>query len=143
VLADFRLYRDTMLSDREYRALARFRHALRVFVRFSEEAARAHGVTPAQHQLLLAIRGHDGVTAPTVGDMADALQQQHHSVVELVNRAADAGLVVRTADPDDRRRQRLALTHRGQTVIEELSTAHRAELRRYRTELLAALETLG
>src|SRR4051812_14437662 len=96
-------YRGTMLSDREYRALARFRHALRVFLRFSEEAARAHGVTPAQHQLLLAIRGHDGMTAPTVGDMADALQQQHHSVVELVNRAAEAGLVARTADQQDRR----------------------------------------
>ena len=132
-----------MLSDREYRALARFRHALRVFLRFSEEAARAHGVTPAQHQLLLAIRGHEGVLAPTVGDMAEALQQQHHSVVELVNRAAEADLVVRTVDQHDRRRQRLALTHRGQEVIEELSTVHRAELRRYRTDLLAALEALG
>src|SRR5262245_62700083 len=114
----FGQYRETMLSDREYRALARFRHALRVFLRFSEEAAREHGVTPAQHQLLLAIRGHDGVTAPTVGDMAEALQQQHHSVVELVNRAAEADLVVRTTDPQDRRRQRLALTNRGESVIE-------------------------
>jgi DNA-binding MarR family transcriptional regulator len=75
--------------------------------------------------------------------MAEALQQQHHSVVELVNRAAEADLVVRTVDQHDRRRQRLALTHRGQEVIEELSTAHRAELRRYRTDLLAALEALG
>ena len=124
-------------------ALARFRHPLRVFLRFSEEAARAHGVTPAQHQLLLAIHGHDGVTAPTVGDIAEALQQQHHSVVELVNRAAEADLVVRTTDPQDRRRQRLALTSRGESVIEALSTAHRAELRRYRTDLLAALETLS
>jgi len=132
-----------MLSDREYRALARFRHAMRVFLRFSEEAARAHGVTPAQHQLLLAIRGHEGVMPPTVGDVAEALQQQHHSVVELVNLAAEADLVVRTTDPQDRRRQRLALTSRGQSVIEALSTAHRAELRRYRTDLLAALETLS
>ena len=132
-----------MLSDREYRALARFRHALRVFMRFSEEEARAHGVTPAQHQLLLAVRGHEGVTAPTVGDIAEALQQQHHSAVELVNRAVEADLVVRATDPTDRRRQRLALTDHGQAVIEQLSSAHRAELRRYRTELLAALEALG
>jgi DNA-binding MarR family transcriptional regulator len=131
------------LADEQFRELLAFRTTLRRFMRWSEEQAVAAGLTGQQHQLLLAIRGHEGVLAPTVGDMAEALQQQHHSVVELVNRAAEADLVVRTVDQQDRRRQRLALTHRGQAVIEELSTVHRAELRRYRTDLLAALEALG
>src|SRR3954469_19850568 len=97
----------TNLTDRDYRTLATFRHALRVFIRFSEDAARAKGLTPNQHQLLLAIRGFSGADRPTIGDAAESLQLQHHSVVELVDRAVDAGLVTRQVDRNDRRRQRL------------------------------------
>ena len=73
-----------MLTDSDYRTLAEFRHALRVFLRFSEDAARQEGLTPNQHQLLLAIRGFPGDGPPTIGDVAEHLQLQHHSVVELV-----------------------------------------------------------
>jgi DNA-binding MarR family transcriptional regulator len=99
-----------VLRDDDYRTLASFRHALRVFLRFSEDAARSEGLTPNQHQLLLAIRGYPDRQAPTITDAAEFLQLQHHSVVELVDRAVDAGLVTRRVDADDRRRQRLALT---------------------------------
>jgi len=131
-------------ADGDYRALARFRYALRVFLRFSEDAARAAGLTPNQHQLLLAIRGFPGPGgAPTVGDLAEQLQLRHHSVVELIDRAAQAGLVTRTTDPEDRRRQRLALTPAGARQLAELTSLHRAELRRFRDEmgpLLAELD---
>jgi DNA-binding MarR family transcriptional regulator len=131
------------LSDRDYRTLARFRHALRVFLRFSEQAARHAGLAPNQHQLLLAIRGWDGAdSGPTIGDIALLLQLQHHSVVELVNRAVLAGLVVRQPDPDDRRRQRLALTDLGAQKIAALSAAHRDELRRFRQEMTNVLDEL-
>src|SRR3954462_12099701 len=97
---------DRELSSTEYQALARFRHALRVFQRFSEDAARAAGVTPAQHQLLLAIRGWDGSgDHPSISDLADQLQLKHHSAVELVQRATAAGLVVGHTDAIDGRRQ--------------------------------------
>jgi DNA-binding MarR family transcriptional regulator len=134
---------DPELSDRDYQTLARFRHALRVFVRFSEQAARAAGLTPHQHQLLLAIRGWSGPdAAPTIGDIADQLQLQHHSVVELVDRAVNADLVTRHTDPEDRRRQRLTLTEHGTRQIAALSAAHREELRRFR-EVTNLLDELG
>jgi DNA-binding MarR family transcriptional regulator len=133
----------TVLSDPEYRALAQFRAGLRRFLHFSEEAARDAGTTPAQHQLLLAIRGFPGPGQPVVGDLAEALQLRHHSAVELVDRAERAGLVVRTPDPDDLRRQHVALTATGRRLLEQLSMVHRDELRRFRTQmvdLLAALD---
>jgi DNA-binding MarR family transcriptional regulator len=132
----------TALSDRDYRALARFRHALRVFQRFSEDAAREAGTTPAQHQLLLAIRGFRGDGSPVIGDLADALQLRHHSVVELVDRADAAGLVRRSTDPLDQRRQRVELTAAGRDVLEDLSVVHRDELRRFRTEMVELLREL-
>jgi DNA-binding MarR family transcriptional regulator len=132
-----------MLSDSDYKALARFRHALRVFVRFSERAAREAGLTPNQHQLLLGVRGWAGPDAsPTIGDMATQLQLEHHSVVELVDRAVQAGLVARHTDPDDRRRQRLTLTEGGRRQIALLTAAHREELRRFRDEMAHILDEL-
>jgi DNA-binding MarR family transcriptional regulator len=136
--------RDTprALGDADYRALARFRFALRVFLRFSEDASRDAGVTPNQHQLLLAVRGFpDG--APTITDVAEWLQLRHHSAVELVDRAVEADLIVRETDATDRRRQRLALTPHGDTVLAQLSVAHRDELRRCRQEMADILNELG
>jgi DNA-binding MarR family transcriptional regulator len=130
------------LSDGDYQALAAFRHALRRFLRFSETEARARGLAPAQHQLLLAIRGYPGDGAPTIGDIAETLQQRHHSVSELVERAVAAGLVRRLTDADDRRRQQLQLTEGGAMLLEDLTGVHRRELRELRAELLRVLEAL-
>jgi len=130
------------LSESEYRVLARFRFALRVFLRFSEEAARDAGITPSQHQLLLAIRGFP-TGDPSVSDLAEWLQLKHHSTVELVDRAADAGLLTRQPDRDDRRRQRLVLTDHGSEVLASLSDAHREELRRFRGEMADLLDELA
>jgi len=130
------------LSDRDYRALARFRYALRVFQRFSERAAREAGLTPSQHQLLLAIRGWAGTEAPTIRDVAEQLQLVHHSAVELVDRAVAGGLVERNPDPVDRRRQRLGLTAEGEQMLARLTASNRAELRRFRSELADVLHAL-
>jgi DNA-binding MarR family transcriptional regulator len=130
------------LSDREYHALGQFRHALRVFLRFSEQEARQAGVTPAQHQLLLAIRGHRGTRPPSAAELADQLQLRVHSVVELVDRAESAGLVTRKPDPADGRRQLVRLTASGRRTLERLSAAHRDELRRFRTEMTQVLQEL-
>jgi DNA-binding MarR family transcriptional regulator len=132
-----------MLKDGDYQTLANFRHALRVFLRFSEDAARSEGLTPTQHQLLLAIRGFSGGGSPTITDVAEHLQLQHHSVVELVDRAVAARLVRRETDSDDRRRQRLSLTATGARKLERLSSAHRAELRTFRDQMRDVLQDLG
>lgn len=130
------------LSDGDYRALARFRHALRVFLRFSEDAAREAGTTPAHHQLLLAVKGWSGDGAPTISDLADVLQLRHHSTVELVQRATAAGLVRSDVDPGDRRRQAVTITERGEDLLASLSLLHRDELRRFRTEMVDVLHEL-
>lgn len=134
---------DDELSPRDYQALATFRHALRVFLRFSEDAARAAGVTPAQHQLMLAVKGWDGAAAPSVTDLADRLQLKHHSTVELVQRATAAELVDGAADPADARRLLISLTPQGEQVLASLSLLHRDELRRFRTEMHDVLQELG
>jgi DNA-binding MarR family transcriptional regulator len=130
------------LRDEDYRALARFRHALRVFQSFSEEAARRAGVTPAQHLLLLAIRGHPGDEPPVIGELAESLQLRHNSAVELIDRAEQAALIRRVTDPYDRRRQRITLTPTGRRVLADLTSIHRDELRRFRQEMLATLNDL-
>ena len=117
------------LSDASYQTLARFRYALRRFQRFSETAAREAGLTPAQHQLLLAIKGHPGDSAPTVGELAEYLVTKHHSVVELIDRAVDAGVVERHRDDEDGRVVHLVLTPLGEERIEKLSALALDELR--------------
>jgi DNA-binding MarR family transcriptional regulator len=114
------------LSDRQYRSLARFRHRLRVFLRFSELSAREVGLTPAQH-----------------GDLAEVLQSRPHSTLELARRAEEAGLVSLAADPADRRRQLVSLTEEGREKLAALSVLHREELRRVRHELREILDDLG
>jgi DNA-binding MarR family transcriptional regulator len=131
-----------MLSDEEYRRLFAFRSSLRRFLHWSEEAAQAHDVTPAQHQLLLAIAGSDAREGPTVGELADALLLKHHSVVGLIDRAAAAGLVRRTADGHDHRVVRLSLTAQGRRRLDALSRAHLEELQRFAPALEALLRSL-
>jgi len=143
------------LTDEEYRRLLEFRTGLRRFLRWSEgEAARA-GLSPAQHQLLLAVRGRSdpgrpgaagGSRGPRIGELADELLLRHHSVVELVDRAEAAGLVRREGDPTDHRYVRVILTGLGAHRLEQLATSHLEELRRLAPRfqrLWAGLEPAG
>lgn len=118
------------LTDRDFERLLRFRDELRRFLHWSEAAAKDLGLTPAQHQLLLAVRGHPGGD-PSIGDIADHLMLRHHSAVELVDRAEAADLVRRVADADDHRIVRLTLTARGNRLLTRLSAAHIEELSRF------------
>jgi DNA-binding MarR family transcriptional regulator len=115
-------------SDEDYRRLLELRTGLRRFLRWSEQQAEAAGVTPAQHQLLLAIRGHPDERGPTIGEAAGYLLLRHHSVVGLVDRAENAGLIVRMPDPENRSIVRLRLTEQGATQLDTLSELHLAEL---------------
>lgn len=112
------------VSDRDYRRLLAFRVELRRFVRFSEDEAQRAGLTPALHQLLLAIRGGSAEGGPTIGSVADALLIRHHTAVELAQRAERAGLVERIRDERDHRQVHLRLTETGARRLEELSRRH-------------------
>ena len=116
----------TTPTDDDYRRLLELRTGLRRFLRWSERQAETAGLTPAQHQLLLAIRGHADPRGPTVGDVADSLLLRHHSVVGLVDRAAAAGLVERGPDPGDRRGVIITLTEAGHELIDRVTEAHMA-----------------
>jgi DNA-binding MarR family transcriptional regulator len=127
----------------DYETLAAFRYALRRFLRFSEEGAQSVGLTPQQHQALLAIMGYPGRTSIRIGELAERLQIRHHSAVGLVDRLSSQGLVTREQAPDDKRQVLLSLTERGAALLERLSVIHRDELRRLRPELTGLLERLA
>lgn len=130
------------LSDEAYGHLLALRSGLRRFQRWSEQQARAAGLTAAQHQLLLAIRGHPGPRGPTIGEVADYLLLRHHSTVGLVDRAEEAGLVTRTHDEHDQRVIRLGLTPNGAKRLEALAALHLEELKRLASHLPGAWEDL-
>lgn len=119
--------------------LAQFRYRIRRFLRFSEQAARAAGVTPQQHQLMLGVAGFTGRGWANVSELAEFLQERHNAVVELITRAARAGLVCKHATAGDRRVVRVELTARGRSTLMQLSALHRKELRRIRDGRQGAL----
>ena len=128
------------LSD--YQGLAEFRHQIRKFLRFSEHAVRAAGMEPGQYQLMLAIKGIPDGVRPRIRELAERMQVQHHSAVELVNRLEAGGYVRRERAQDDRREVLLTLTAKGERVLAELALHHHEELRSAAPGLVAALRRL-
>ena len=119
------------VTKEEYETLAAFRYNLRHFLRFSESAAESAGLTSRQYQALLAIKGFPARDSVTVGELAEQLHIAHHSAVGLVNRLALQNLVSREAGTADRRHVYVKLTARGVDVLEELTSAHKEELKRF------------
>src|SRR5580658_7393907 len=133
----------------DYQMLAELRHQIRRFVHFSEQAARKARIEPRQHQLLLALKGLPQDVRPSIGALAERLQVEPHSAVELVNRLAKKGFVrrrrhgnSRDGNNTDRRQVLLDLTPKGEKVLRDLSLHHRAELRPAGPALMAALQAV-
>ena len=112
-----------------FKAMAELRYQIRRFLRFSENAARKAGIEPQQHQLLLAIRGLPEGLKPTIGVLAERMQLQHHSTVELIDRLVERGLLCRLRSTDDRRQVLVKLTRDGEQFLKTLSLHHLEELR--------------
>ncbi|HYK84233.1 MAG TPA: MarR family transcriptional regulator [Ktedonobacteraceae bacterium] len=132
----------TDISIRDYRALAEFRYQIRRFLHFSEQMARAAGIESQQHQVLLALKGLPEGKQATISYLAERLQLQHHSTVELIDRLAERDFVQRRRDEIDQRRVIVDLLPRGEEVLRELSLAHRAELQTAGPALVQALNAL-
>ena len=130
------------LADADYAMLADFRAALRSFLAFSEARAGAVGLSPQQHQALLAIRGAGAVQA-TVGYVADRLILKPHSASELIHRLETLGLLVRRTVAEDRRRVILTLTDHAEALLTDLSATHRDEIQRLKPLLLDLLDRVG
>lgn len=130
------------IQQSDYQALAEFRYQIRRFVRFSERAARAAGVEPQQHQLMLAVKGIPEGDQATISNLAERLQIQHHSTVELVDRLVNRGLVTRKRGAEDRRQVIVQLTAKGEKLLRDLSLHHREELKMAGADLVGALKRL-
>jgi DNA-binding MarR family transcriptional regulator len=123
-------------TEDEIRNLAWFRYNLRKFLRFSEKAARQCGVTPQQHQLMLGVAGYTGRGTATVSELAEFLQERHNSVVGLVERAAQRGLVRKEHDTGDRRFVLVSLTPQGEQILARLTELHKEEVKAAREALI-------
>ena len=119
---------DPHLTKHDFEVLADFRYQIRKFVRFSEQIARRHGITPRQYLLLLHVKGYPGRDWATIGELAERLQAKHHGVVALVSRCEKQGFVERRRSSEDRRRIEIHLLENGERVLYELARLHRAEL---------------
>jgi DNA-binding MarR family transcriptional regulator len=126
------------LAPSDFEHLLELRTGLRRFLRWSEQQAKAAGLTPAKHQLLLAIKGHPDPAGPTISEIADYLVLRHHSAVELVDRAVQDGLVKRNPDPTTRSVVRVTLTPAGAAKLDSLAEAHLQEI----AHLAPAMRTL-
>jgi len=124
----------------DYQSLAELRYQIRRFLHFSEQVARKAGLEPQQHQLMLAVKGLPKDLRPRIGELAERMQIQHHSTVELVNRLSSRGYVKRLRKGEDRREVLLSLTPKGEKILQELSLHTRAELRMQGPALIAALK---
>ncbi len=116
------------LAQADFQHLLELRTGLRHFLRWSEQQAIAAGLTPAQHQLLLAVKGHPDTAGPTIGELAEYLVLRHHSAVGLVDRAAKDGLVQRSPDPATKSVVRVTLTAAGEAKLDALAETHVEEL---------------
>jgi DNA-binding MarR family transcriptional regulator len=123
-----------------YKLMAEFRYQIRRFLRFSEETARAGGLEPQQYQLMLSLKGMPADVRPRVGEIAERLQIQHHSTVELVDRLARRGLIKRRRSDSDRREVFLELSARGDKLLEEMALRHWAEYRELAPDLVVSLK---
>jgi DNA-binding MarR family transcriptional regulator len=117
------------LQESEYLALAEFRYQLRRFLRFMEDEVRDMGINPQQWQLVLAVKGLPRGQRPTISRLAERMQLNHNSMVELVDRCEEHGLVRRTRLDSDRRQVVLSITTKGETQLHRLGAASRQELR--------------
>ena len=130
------------LSPGEYEILAEFRRSLRQFLQFSEQEALRIGLTPRQHQALLAIHGFSRRAPVTIRLLSQFLGLRHHSVVGLVDRLEAQKLVRRSHGSPDRRTVQLQLTERGRDMLDHLSAVHKNELKRIAPHLEYLLQTL-
>src|SRR5512132_2728620 len=131
-----------MSPQPNFKAMAELRYQIRRFLRFSENAARQAGIEPQQHQLLLAVRGLPEGLNPTIGILAERMQLQHHSTVELIDRLVDRGFLCRLRAIDDRRQVLVKLTHDGEEFLKTLSLHHLQELQSTGPKFVKILQSL-
>jgi DNA-binding MarR family transcriptional regulator len=133
---------DKDMSAEDYRSLADWRYRIRQFLAFTERAAREAGLEPQQYQLLLMIKGLPPPLTPTISVLADRMAVRHHSMVELVDRLVERGLVRRERGSADRREVLVVLTAAAERVARRISLKHHKQLKSAAPSLIEALNSL-
>jgi DNA-binding MarR family transcriptional regulator len=129
-------------SQPDFKAMAELRYQIRRFLRFSENVARQFGIEPQQHQLLMAIKGLPSSAKPTIRVLAERMQLQHHSTVELIDRLVDRGFLCRLRATDDRRQVLVKLTHAGEEFLQQLALHHWQELQSVGPRFVKVIQSL-
>jgi DNA-binding MarR family transcriptional regulator len=128
------------VSVAEATEVAELRVALRRFLHRSDRIARASGLTPQRHLLLLLIKGApDGSEKSTVTELAERLKLAQSTVTELVDRAVAAGLIERNRSGVDQRVIELRLAPEGERKLAQSFRSHDEE----RARLIDALSDYG
>jgi DNA-binding MarR family transcriptional regulator len=125
-----------------FKAMAELRYQIRRFLRFSENAARQFGIEPQQYQVLLAVKGLPDRATPTIGVLAERMQLQHHSTVELIDRLVERGFLFRLRATDDRRQVLVKLTRDGEDFVQKLALHHLHEIQAVGPKFVKVLESL-
>jgi len=131
------------LNPVDFETLATFRYQIRKFLRFSKDFLCAEDLTPDQYQALLAIRAASPRCKLSIRDLAEQLQVRHHSTVGIVDQLVSRQVVVREVAPKDRRKILLALTEKGELLVQRLAPAHHEELSRLSPEMIETLQRLA
>lgn len=126
----------------DFQALAELRYRIRRFIRFSENAAREAAIEPQQHQLLLAVKGLPDGMKPTISVLAERMQLKHHSVVGLIDRLVERGLLIRLRATDDKRQVLIKLSHHGEVVLGKLALHHLHELQAMGSKFVTVLQSV-
>jgi MarR family transcriptional regulator, transcriptional regulator for hemolysin len=91
----------------------------RLLRNYIDHRAKTRGTTRAQWIVLFRLRDQEGLSQV---DLADVLELQPISLVRLLDRLVEHGLVERRSDPKDRRANRLFLTKAGRQLADDLDS---------------------
>jgi DNA-binding MarR family transcriptional regulator len=108
-----------MSSDLKRELVAQLVESSRLLRNYIDHRAKARGTTRAQWIVLFRLRQQEGLSQV---DLADVLELQPISLVRLLDRLVEHGLLERRHDPKDRRANRLFLTETGRRLVDDLDS---------------------
>jgi MarR family transcriptional regulator, transcriptional regulator for hemolysin len=108
-----------MSQDLKRRLVAQLVESSRLLRNYIDHRAKRRGTTRAQWIVLFRLREQEGLSQV---DLAEVLELQPISLVRLLDRLVEHGLLERRSDPKDRRANRLFLTPRGRQLVDDLDS---------------------
>ena len=108
-----------MSLDLKRQLIAQLVESSRLLRNYIDHRAKGRGTTRAQWIVLFRLRQQEGLSQV---DLADVLELQPISLVRLLDRLVEHGLLERRPDPKDRRANRLFLTRAGRQLVDDLDS---------------------